>query len=294
MRALRHGIEYVAARSVVETLRVLPQGVAQSLGSSLGLTAARVRFRWDVVQEQIAAAFPERSPDWVRETAIGAYRHFGREMVQMTRFGPRFVSRVEKYITGKDEPIDRLRAATADGRGALIVTGHVGNWEMAGAYLSHYGFPISAVVKRQSNEAFDRYLWNTRREIGIEPIYMEESYVRIPQAIDRGRLVALVADQDAGPRGIFVPHLGRMASTFRGPAKLALTLGVPLFFGAAVRDGKGYRGVLERVETGVGSPNDTEALRRITTDWIGKLDRLVREVPEQYFWFHRRWKSRPR
>lgn len=294
MRALRHGAEYVAARSLAGTLRVLPHAVAQAFGASLGgFAATRVRFRIDVVEKQIAAAFPDESADWVRRTAIGAYRHFGREMVQMARLGPRLMARADEFMKGEDEPREWLEEVMAGGRGALLVTGHVGNWEMAGAYLSHSGFPISAVVKRQSNEAFDRFIWNARRQIGIEPIYMEEAYTRIPEAIERGRLVALVADQDAGPRGIFVPHMGRMASTFKGPARLALTLRVPLFFGAAVRDGETYRGVLERVETGAESPKDTEALRRITTDWVSRLDRLVREVPDQYFWFHRRWKSRP-
>lgn len=247
----------------------------------------------DVVVEQIAAAFPDESQDWVRRTAVGAYRHFGRELVQMTRLGPRLMARAEKFMKGEDGPSLELREALQDGRGALVVTGHVGNWEMAGAYLSHRGFPISAVVKRQSNEAFDRYLWKSRRGVGIEPIYMEEAYVRIPAAIDQGRLVALVADQDAGPRGIFVPHLGRMASTFKGPARLALSLGVPLFFGAAVRDGEAYRGVLERVATEGEGASDRAALQRITADWVSRLDRLVREVPDQYFWFHRRWKSKP-
>jgi len=294
MKKLRHGAEYVAARSIVGTLRVLPSGLARAFGTWLGGFAANtVRFRMDVVEMQIAAAFPDESPEWVRHTAVAAYRHFGRELVQMTRMGPRLMARADDFMRGEEEPAELVREATASGRGALIVTGHVGNWEMAGAYIAHRGYPISAVVKRQSNEAFDRYLWKARRAVGIEPIYMEEAYVRIPEAIEQGRLVALVADQDAGPRGIFVPHLGRMASTFKGPARLALTLGVPLFFGAAIREGDAYRGVLEHVPTDHESPSDREALLRITTDWVRRLDRLVREVPDQYFWFHRRWKSSP-
>jgi len=177
------------------------------------------------------------------------------------------------------------------GMGAVIVTGHLGNWEAAGAAVASLGMPLAAVVKRQSNQEFDRLLVDSRRRIGIEPVYMEDARARLEDLIRSGTSVALVADQDAGNRGLFVPFLGRPASTFRGPARLSLSTGAPLFFGAAIREGNGYRGILESVETGL---IGNEAERELTRGWVQRLESWVRRVPNQYFWFHRRWKTRPR
>ena len=113
---------------------------------------------------------------------------------------------------------------------------------------------------------------------------------RLADLIQSGTSVALVADQDAGNRGLFVPYLGRLASTFRGPARLSMSTGAPLFFGAAIREGDRYRAILEPVETGL-TGNDAEL--DLTRNWVQRLETWVRRVPDQYFWFHRRWKTQP-
>ena len=170
------------------------------------------------------------------------------------------------------------------------MTGHVGNWEAAGAFLAAAGLPMAAVVKRQRNPAFNDRMLETRRRSGVEPIYMQDARTRIPEALREGKTVALVADQDAGERGLFVPFLGREASTFRGPARLALSQNVPLFFGAAVRLGSEYGWVLEEIpRPDAGANAEWEFTRR----WVSRLEVQVRLRPEQYFWFHRRWKTRP-
>ena len=171
--------------------------------------------------------------------------------------------------------------------GNLLVTG---NWEAAGAYLAAAGLPMAAVVKQQRNPAFNERMLETRRRSGVEPIYMQDAYTRIPEALREGKTVALVADQDAGKRGVFVPFLGREASTFKGPARLALSQDVPLFFGAAVRLGPDYGWVLDRVEK---PPAGKGAVLEYTRRWVSRLEAQVRLHPEQYFWFHRRWKTRP-
>ena len=145
-------------------------------------------------------------------------------------------------------------------------------------------------MKRQRNPAFNERMLETRRRAGVEPIYMQDARTRIPEALREGKTVALVADQDAGERGVFVPFLGREASTFRGPARLALSQDVPLFFGAAVRDGLGYGWVLEPIER---PPPGKAAELEYTRRWVSRLEEQVRLRPEQYFWFHRRWKTRP-
>lgn len=281
--------EYVPARTAEGVLGILPGRVSAALGSGAGRLAWSIGVRRAVVLEQVAAAFPERPDDWVRRVADGCYRHFGREIAAIARIGRLGGASLLGMMRGGDEAV-RLFRDIAGAGGALVVTGHIGNWEVAGTYLAAAGLDMAAVVKEQRNPAFDRRMLDTRRRLGIEPIYMAEARTRIPEALAEGKTVALVADQDAGRRGIFVPFLGRPASTFRGPARLALACEVPLFFGAAVREGRGYGAVLEHIAPPEPGPDAEEALTR---RWVARLEARIERMPDQYFWFHRRWKTRP-
>ena len=288
---MRHRIEYAAARTAFRVLGALPRDMALGLGTGLGqLAFSPFHVRLDVVESQIAATFPERDEDWVHRTARGCYRHFGREAAEIVRLegggGGDMLSRTSHV----DEARSVFRSHLVSGLGAVIVTGHLGNWEAGGAAIASLGMPLAAVVKRQSNDEFDRLLVDSRRRIGIEPVYMEDSRARLRELIRSGTSVALVADQDAGNRGLFVPFLGRPASTFRGPARLSMSTGAPLFFGSAIREGDGYRAILEPVETDL---TGGEAELDLTRKWAQRLEAWVRRYPEQYFWFHRRWKTLP-
>ena len=289
--SLRHRIEHALARGTFRAFAALPERAAAGLGAGLASVAhSPFRIRLNIVEEQIAAAFPDRGMAWVRETARASYRHFGREAAEIVRLNAGGRRDLLDRISGLEEARRTFASEGAPGLGAVIVTGHLGNWEAAGAVVSSLGMPLAAVVKRQSNPGFDRLLLESRRALGIEPIYMEDARSAMPDLIRSGTSVALVADQDARSRGIFVPFLGRPASTFRGPARLSQATGAPLFFGAAIRDGDGYRSVVEPVVTELSGP-DAEV--DLTEKWVARLEAWVRRHPEQYFWFHRRWKTVP-
>lgn len=114
------------------------------------------------------------------------------------------------------------------------------------------------------------------------------------RSLRRGRVVALVADQDARRSGVFVPFFGRPASTHRGPAVLALRSGAPVFMGTAVRRADGsYRTTIREIPVPEGAELDERA-DRLTAELASALEAAVREEPGQYLWHHRRWKTRPR
>lgn len=282
--------EYASARAATAAFSSLPAGAAERLGEALGRQAHRAGVRRRVVEEQIATAFPGRPPEWVRRTGRACYEHFGREMAALAGVARRGGGELRTRTAGAEEALGTYARASAEGRGAVIVTGHLGNWELAAAFLAASGIPLRAVVKRQRNRRFDRRLSALREAVGVEPVYMEEAARRAGQILGGGRPLAMVADQDARSRGVFVTFMGRPASTFRGPARLALEHGAPLLFGALLREEGGYRAVLERVET---PPRGPGAVRALTAEWMQRLEAQVRLRPEQYFWFHRRWKTRP-
>jgi KDO2-lipid IV(A) lauroyltransferase len=189
--------------------------------------------------------------------------------------------------------LDALRAALDRGCGVVMVTGHFGNWEIGGAALAVRGFPLDVVAQRQSNPLFDRALVAARERLGMRVIERGRAPKEGLRALRQGRVVAFVADQDAKRAGVFVPFFGRAASTHRGPALLALRTGAPLFLGTPLRTAQGgYRIGLEEVEVEREGSLD-EIVDRWTARFTARLEAAVRAAPEQYFWQHRRWKSRP-
>lgn len=278
---------------LVGALGRLPESLARPVGRGLGaLTRRPFRLRRRVVEEQIAAAFPGRPPLWVTDVARRCYRHFGEELLAtaaVARGGPgALLDRVENL-----REIREVHRRLVGGGGCLVVTGHLGNWELAGGVLGGLGRPVVAVVRPQGGAA-GAALRRLRRSLDIETVSMDRAAARLPSALAEGSVVALVADQNAAARGIVVPFLDSPASTFRGPARLALALETPLLFGALLRWGGGYRARLEPVAdpgSGDGAPGEGE--RALTRAWLARLEGAIRRHPAQYFWFHRRWKPLP-
>lgn len=193
-------------------------------------------------------------------------------------------------VRDPDRLLDRL-AGDADGLATVIVTGHIGNWELGGAYLASR-LPVTTVVRRQKG-GWARRLLATREALDLDIVHHDEGIakvVRVVRALRAGRCVGLVADQHSFTGSVALPFLGRPAWTRLGPARLALRVGVPLAFSALIRDGDGYDFLWEPVDDRVMASGDEVA---VTREWLGALERAVRRWPAQYFWFHRRWKTLP-
>jgi Kdo2-lipid IVA lauroyltransferase/acyltransferase len=192
------------------------------------------------------------------------------------------------------EGFEPIEAAHAAGKGIILITGHFGNWELAGAYVAARGIPIEVIVRRMNNPLFDSYLTRTRAGAGMIVVHDRDAVKRTPRAFKAGHAVAFVADQGVlGLASTFVPFFGRPAKTPRGPAVFAMRFRLPTFFVAAVRepDGK-YRCVATPVE--IPDTGDREAdVDRVVASYTSILESWVRKYPGQYFWHHRRWKRQP-
>jgi KDO2-lipid IV(A) lauroyltransferase len=276
----------VSARAFEMAVGALSEPAARRVGRRLGMAAhsvARVRRR--TVERQLADSFPERDERWLRDTVRACYEHFGEEIAVLARPDS---ARIGELLGRARDPEGRVafyRDVLQAGSGSVVVTAHLGNWELAGATLASAGVPVTAVVRRQRG-AFDRRVQRIRGALGMEVAYDDESSWRLRRALRAGHALALVADQHAGEAGAPVPFLGRPASTFLGPARLCLKCRAPLFFGALLRDGEGYRIYLDRIDEEGGAGDEVE----LTRAWVARLEALVTDHPEQYFWFHRRWK----
>lgn len=290
----KHRVEYAAFRLLRGIVRLLPEAVALGLGEALGwIVGVVVRIRRRVVDENLARAFPERDRRWRARVARASYRHLGREAVAMFRIGGH--TRDWVLAATRVEGLAPLLESVEAGRGAIVVTGHLGSWEMGGAAIAVRGAPVDAVALVQGNPLFERDLVQTRRRLGMEVIRRGDASKEVLRSLRRGRVPALVADQNARQAPLFVDFFGTAAATFRGPALFALRTGAPLYVGICIRSARHpqrYRIVLQEVS--IEASGDLEAdVERLTQAHTSVLQDWVARHPEQYFWQHKRWKTRP-
>jgi KDO2-lipid IV(A) lauroyltransferase len=292
--SLKHRIEYGAFSLLRGVVRLLPEAMALGLGEALGWVVGVVaRIRRGVVDDNLRRAFPEKDDRWRAQVARGSYRHLGREAVAMFRLG----GHTRDWVLGATEVegLEPLLDAVAEGRGGIVVTGHLGSWEMGGAAIAVRGAPVDAVALVQGNPLFDRDLVVTRQRLGMEVIRRGDASKAVLKSLRRSRVPALVADQNARHAPLFVDFFGAPAATFRGPALFALRTGAPLFVGICTRASRHpqrYRVVLR--EVAIERSGDLEAdVLRLTQAHVDVLEEWVTRFPEQYFWQHKRWKTRP-
>ncbi|MDH3591664.1 MAG: lysophospholipid acyltransferase family protein [Planctomycetota bacterium] len=234
------------------------------------------------VRENLRLAYGSADRRLVR----GVFRHFAEMAVDLAFFDDLFdPSRVDSHFERSGPGWDQFSARARNG--AVFVTGHFGNWELYGVALRHHGIPIAPVARPLDGGRMGRWLDRFRRRHGQEVIAKKQALPLALKALRAGRNVAFLNDQAAGRHGIPAPFFGRDVSTFPAPVALARKAGVPLFAGYSTRLGDGirYRCHAEEVPLEGDDAAMTARLNRI-------LEGYVRACPEQWWWFHRRFKPR--
>jgi KDO2-lipid IV(A) lauroyltransferase len=289
-----HRAEYAALRAASGALRGLGVRGASAVGARIGgLGFAPFKIRRGVAEEQIGRAFPELGADRVSSIARDSYQNLGRTAMETMLLSSR--SREEVLaMFGVVDGWEFVEQKLAQGNGLILASGHVGNWELGGAYLAARGLPISAVARHMANPLVDRYLTRTRERLGLNVIHDEQAVRKVPRVIREGGAVAFLVDQAAaGLASTWVPFFGRLAKTPRGPAVFALRLNAPIVFAGVSRlpDGR-FRFSFEPVEVARTGVLDAD-VDAIVAAYTSRLERFVRTVPGQYMWQHRRWKHSP-
>ena len=292
-KRVRHRLEYGIFNLVTVLFRVVPERGAVALAVLLGWFAGSLlRIRRRAVDEHLALAFPDRPRIWRNRVARASYVHLAREW--MATF------RIERL--GRDDILartlmvgfDAFRAAVEEGRGVVLMTGHLGNWEFCAAGFTARGIALDAVAKSMANSRFGAALIEARERTGMGVIDVDDAPRRVLRSLRAGRVVAMLADQNAHRGGVFVPFFGKLASTARGPAVFALRTGAPMFLGIPLRNRgwkQEYTVELRRVEFQPSGQLDADVLA-LTAVHTEALEQAIREAPEQYFWQHKRWKKR--
>lgn len=226
---------------------------------------------------------------FITENLVHSFRA-SLEILQAWKF--RRKKMVRKYITPAAEAVSVINSDS----GVIFAEGHLGNWELPVLFFRSYDYYVHFSAKHLKNPYVDRLLHRIRSFYGGDIVYVEDSG-RFLKYLRRKEPIGLVADQDASFEGIFVPFLGKEASTFSGPAMMAYLAKARLVTASCIFKGKGR---YEFTVKTVAAPEDMqqfknrdEAIKKLTLRWVQALEEEVAKAPEQYFWLHRRWKTRP-
>ncbi len=296
---------YVAVRALVAVLQAAPVAVAFALTDLLAAVAYRVDKRHRrVAAENLRHAFPEKSDAEIDRLVRGCYRHFCGLVVEMVLLPRKFRTSTWRLYGGPGETdLGPAVRSLLGPEPTLLVTGHFGNWELAGYAYGAFGFKTYAIARVLDNPYLERFLKKFRQATGQTVIAKKDDFDRLTGVLAAGGKVATLADQDAGPRGVFVDFFGRPASTHKAVALMALEFGAKLVVigvrrtaANPVRNGE-WRPEY-RVECGdVIDPREyagrPDAVAAMTQRYTTALEGLIRRHPEQYFWLHRRWKTTP-
>jgi KDO2-lipid IV(A) lauroyltransferase len=302
---------YLVIRAVVCVIQTVPAAAAFWLADQIaGLLHRHVHSRRRVALDNLVAAFPELAaqPERADELVRAMYRHFVRAVVEALLLGRKLhVTNWRSFLT-LYPAVGLPNAMLSADRAALLVTGHFGNWELLGYATGAMGFKSYAIARVLDNTYLERFTHRLRQSSGQTLIAKKDDFDRLTEVMKGNGKVATLADQDAGPRGVFVDFFGRPASTHKAVALMAIEFdAVMVVFGvprvdrsqhAALPPAKGMESVFYAVEVAdVIDPRDyadrPDAVKAITERYTSALERLVRRHPEQYFWLHRRWKHQP-
>ncbi len=287
---------YAAVRLIVAFAQMLTISQSYALARGLAWIMYTVDKRHRMVgMENLKHAFGDELNDDRRDLIVrGVYLHFCRMIMEMLHL-PRKIHlenwRQYVQLAGQGAVLDRL----LDGEAMIFLSGHYGNWEMAGYLFGLYGYPTYSVARTLDNPYLENYLRSFRERTGQHLIPKKGGYDQMLEVLQNGRVLSMLSDQDAGPRGVFVDFFNRPASTHKAIALLAIEHKTPIVVGVARRLGDtfSYEIRCEEIIEPSELNGSTDDVRLLTQRYTSALERLIRQDPTQYLWLHRRWKHEP-
>jgi KDO2-lipid IV(A) lauroyltransferase len=294
IKRVRHALEYAGVRLALRLASLLPLRAACAVGASIGWLAyvvfgVRRRVSTENVQRALGETPSSGTPSSI---ARRSYANLGRSLMEYSAFAR--LSHEEIRALAPIEGLEHFDHALEKGKGAILFTGHFGNWELMGASAVAHGYPINFLVGEQTNHRVDDLMNELRRKQGIGIISRHVALKKVLRALKDNQMVALLADQDARKAGVFVDFLGAPASTARGPAMFAIKQGCPIISGFIHRTPAGsHVGTLYPPLYADASLEGEDAVRDLTQRFTDQLADAIRGWPAEYFWAHRRWKTKP-
>jgi KDO2-lipid IV(A) lauroyltransferase len=292
---MRENLEFWLVLIVARTLGWMPRVWARLVADGLAGSIYRVHGRLRRVgHRNLEMALPELSARERDDILRGVFRHLGWQLVEFCRMARYTPESTRGWIC--TDGLEHFLAAKARGKGVLIVTGHLGAWELSSFYHSLMGYPMSMVARPLDNRRLDKFVNGIRCLHGNHVLPKDDFARGLLRAMRAGETVGILMDTNmTPPQGVFVEFFGREACTASGVARVALKTGAAVLPGFMLWEPTERKYILHfGPELSFERTDDAEAdilaatqlCARTTEEWI-------RRYPDQWLWIHRRWKTRP-
>lgn len=292
---MKEWLQYAAVWLILKGLGVLPRSLARStaVGVTRLLYALLPKLR-KTAEVNLRIAFPEWG-DAQRKALIRAMlRNLGWMAAEFARFPKYTKENIEQFVVLDGH--ENFLEAQRHGKGVLILTGHIGAWELSSFAHALYGFPLHYTARPIENSKIDALVNGYRCRAGNRPIFKHESARAMLKILKDAGTIGILADQNTMPEeAVFVDFFGKTASTTTGIARVALHTDAAVVPGYAVWD-ESLRKYRLRFEPSVGLIRTGDPERDIlenTREFTKVLEEIIRKYPDQWVWLHGRWNTRP-
>ncbi len=259
---------------------------AERLGAKLGILAWRLdKKHRERTISNLALAFPELSDSKRVEMAKEVFRHFGRTAADFMRAEVRTAKEVLDSMEVENQ--ENFKAAVCGEHGVLAITGHFGNWERFGHWMTLQGHPLTVVARDANDSGINLAMARKREAQGVKVLSRGNTIRQIFSCLKANQAVAILPDQNSNEA--FVPFFGKPCGTVLGPAVLHLRTGAPLIPCYCARTGPGK--YLAIIRPALELPEEQRTPEGIMFALHAELEAVIREYPTQWLWMHDRWKS---
>jgi KDO2-lipid IV(A) lauroyltransferase len=293
--SVRETVEFAVVWLFVSGVRLVPRKLARVVGAAIGAIAFHVLGRLRRVGvRNLELAFPEMTAQDREATLRSEYRNLGfllAEFCKMPDYSAATASRFIRY-----EGLENYLKARDRGKGVLVLTGHLGAWELSSFYHSLMGMPMGMVIRRLDNPLVDAFVNRIRCLHGNRVIHKDDFARGLIASMRAGETVGILMDTNmTPPQGVFVPFFGVLACTASGMARIAAKTGAAVVPGFLLWEESEQKYVLhfgEELEVTRTGDAEQDALAN-TASFTAAMEQYIRQYPEQWLWLHRRWKTRP-
>ena len=259
----------------VRKLHILSQNIASILFNYIPK-------RKNTALKNLKIAFPDKSDEWINTTLKKCYSFFTYNFLQFLAF-PFNPNSIEIEVVGKKY----LNNAINENSGTVLVSAHFGSWEILGYWFGINNYPLVGIAQKQKNKGANLFFEEKRQLSGTKQVYRKSSMDSLYEILNANKILGLVSDQDARGKGVFVDFFNKPASTHKGAALFHLNTNASLIFGICVqKDIEKYRAEFIPINPKKKSTED------ITQLYTTIIEQSIKKYPEQYFWFHNRWKTK--
>ena len=232
--------------------------------------------------KNLKIAFPDESDEWINTTLKKCYNFFIFNFLQFLAF-PFDPNSIEIEVVGEKH----LKNAINQKKGTVLVSAHFGSWEILGHWFGKNSYPLVGIAQKQKNKGANLFFEEKRQLSGIKQVYRKSSMDSLYDVLNANEILGLVSDQDAKRKGVFVDFFDKPASTHKGAALFHLNTDASLIYGICVQENMGKY----RVEFIPINPTK-KSVEDITQLYTTIIEQSIKKYPEQYFWFHNRWKTK--